>query len=603
MINSLKKTSKRVCLQIRVATHMCAVLIVFIGQLFMPITIQAYTGPGSQQRIESNPVITIKALINDELKLTGVLSMQGQVNFENVIKIYRKSAGQSDDGEYILQIKSIYFRGSEIEFNRESDWIEVPDIDGLEIHFEIDLIDVFDWRANFGYIIFPGTYSDVNWYPDIYVDGSRNYLKDFYLSLDSPEKLTVMTSGRRSSKTISSVMKKEEFSAKRVRYFSLNAGWDFILDYIDTEYSTIYFFSDRRSTDKYKTAALETASAIRWFEEEYGFFPRERIAISQGNGSWSGGFPSENVFYIHQGNFTIDFLQWITSHELGHYFWGLHVLSATEDELDALMLANGVWIDHLYLSEKYGLTLEETWNSGVSQANMMGRYIEAILANREQEVGISRKEQNKFDFDYNSKINHGKASVGLYLLSREYGIDNFLNAQRELLELFKGRPLSVELFLEYLTENGDDFPKRFYEQWTQDHATIEYAVEDLNQDTVNGKNQYSFNFVRYGTVDYPIEIKLIDQNGQSHDVRSKGIKEVEIISGLIDSKIAAIKLDPKGIVPMWNSSNPEMQKNYIKGLIGVGKVVPAEALLRWFEEEYPNDKEIESLYEKIEGNL
>lgn len=68
-----------------------------------------------------------------------------------------------------------------------------------------------------------------------------------------------------------------------------------------------------------------------------------------------------NLFMIHLGTIYPDFIRETTAHELGHYYWSLYVLAAGEERLDWLMLANGIWADHLYMAEVSGKTIEAEW--------------------------------------------------------------------------------------------------------------------------------------------------------------------------------------------------------------------------------------------------
>ena len=82
------------------------------------------------------------------------------------------------------------------------------------------------------------------------------------------------------------------------------------------------------------------------------------------------------------------------------------------------MLANGIWIDQLYMASHNKRTFEKQWRS-IDSGHWYLRYATAQFMNHEQELGLSDKELEALDFDYNSLIRHGKAEL---LRSSQEGI-------------------------------------------------------------------------------------------------------------------------------------------------------------------------------------
>ncbi|NAS30189.1 hypothetical protein GTQ40_04325 [Flavobacteriaceae bacterium R38] len=543
--------------------------------------------------------IRIAGEIDENLKLDASLTLNSNIPItSDKLKIYNLSAGKNTLNQPAIIINSISAGEEQLRYELDGDWIklkEVSKIDKLTINYTLSLKDIFDWRKTIGYAMFSSANNKSCWYPDIYIEESREYNKDFEVELIHPEKLKLITSGRPEITKHSNRKNKSFFKADRVRCFALNVGEDFVLETIKIGETEVFYSCPKELAETYDFVANEAVKAISWYIEKYGFFPKKYIGIAMGHKRWGGGFPSENLFYIHRGNLKKDYLQWITSHELGHYFWGYHVLS---EEFSPLMLANGIWIDHLYLSEAYGLSLEDTWNTGAHRADMMGRYIESFLSNVEQKIGLTSQEQDELDFDYNSKIAHGKASLGIYLLSREIGFDNFLRIQKELLNKYHNKYLSTQSFIDYCVSEGWDFAETFMNQWSKRNAIIEYDLRNISIEKKNENWHYSFEIYKKGTVDYPIEIEVKDedQNRYEHKTKAKlGIRK-EIISGVSKKKPIIFNLDPKGIVPMWNSSHPAIQRNYILALNRAGHTNVARELAISFLKKFPDDKRVKAIF-------
>ena len=432
------------------------------------------------------------------------------------------------------------------------------------------------------------------------MDGERNFYKNFIVEINHPNNLTLITSGVLIDEKIKRNSKRSQFKAENILSFSLNAGWDFINETISNENISLSYFCPESKKEMYKKIALTAMEAVDWYVLKYGFFPKKHMGLAIGHPRWHGGFPAENMFYIHQGNTETAFIQWITSHELGHYYWGLHTLSATEDYLSPLMLSNGIWIDHLYLSEAYNKSFVDLWNSHATQAAMIEKYLATYLANYDQKVGYLTSKGRKFGFDYNSNVAHGKAAVGIYLLSNLIGVERYVELQKELLSDYKGKPLSIEDFIRFLEGKGYVFSRKFLEQWYKDHAIIEYDLYRIKTTKKEGGWDYSFEVRKRGTVDYPIDVSVIDEKGNITNYRTKAESTKEQITGFSKFEPVGFKLDMNGKVPMWNSDNEDVQRAFIFALYRAGRTKIAMTLAKLRLENEPNNERLIKLISVLE---
>lgn len=532
--------------------------------------------------VAQNTTVSIDAKIDDNLLLTASI----EYSFSQVkdsIKIYKLSSGVNPNKVPNISIKNISSKGQKVNFDESNEWLILKDpkrLNHVAIEYQLDLNAIYDWRKSYEYSIFPSTYEDKCWYPDLYANGKRDFYKDFEVTIQHPERLQLTTSGYLASEKIASDGNlQSEFSSKNIRYFGLNAAFDFARKTLSNNGISIQYFCPKKMESTYALVTKTAMEAVQWYSEIYGFFPKQQMNIAIGHPTWHGGFPSENMFYIHQGNLETSFIQWITAHELGHYYWGLHTLSATEDELSPLMLSNGIWIDHLYLSNAYKKPLVEIWNTYTPQAAMFEKFLATYLSNFEQEIGFLRSEQN-FGFDYNSNVAHAKAAVGFYLISNLIGKDNYLQLQKEILIDYKGKSFSFEDFKNELEEKGYSYSKRFIEQWYRDHAFIEYAIYKVEVSEENQQWKYAFELRKKGTVDFPVDIRIIDDSGQRYDLVSDGSSQKQFFEGYTKTKPVHFLLDVDGKLPMWNSDNEAIQKAYIFALYRAGKLKLANKLAK-----------------------
>lgn len=547
-------------------------------------------------------MMTIAAEIDDNLELEGVLQFEAPTDSDR-LAISKWSAGKNKQDLPNMTLIEITQAQGTVEYQETEDWYVIGNLKAQEIlsvRYRLDLKEINDWRKGLGYTVFTGAENQC-WYPDVYRDGTRKYHKDFQVSIEYPSAYTVLTSG----KVIQQQSKKGRsigtFEANNILGYSLNMGLGYLRGKVANAQMAIHYFCPKEKDTTYQRIAHTALKAVDWYTSKYGFFPRKELGLAIGHPRWHGGFPAENLFFIHQGNTEEAFIQWITSHELGHYYWGLHVLSAEADDLSALMLANGIWIDHLYLSEAYEKSVVELWNTYAPRAAMIEKYLATYLANYEQEIGFPRTEQ-KFGFDYNSNIAHGKAAVGIYLLSSRIGTENFVVLQKELLQHYKNKPLGVAEYVNFLEKKGYGFARKFMAQWYKDHAMIAYDLSRIQKEQEQDRWNYTFEIRKKGTVDFPIEVTVVDQAGNTYTHITDGAAPKQVLTGSSKSEPQEFKLDVDGKVPMWNSDNAAIQRAYIFALFRAGKTKVARVLAEDYSAKNPMDERFEKLLERLREN-
>jgi hypothetical protein len=522
------------------------------------------------------------------------------------IRLDLLAAGEDSVGNPLLAIESVAAAGGvELAEGPEGQLrvmlgsqAKPGDVMSLEVGFSSKFNDSF---ALLGYYSFwshrPGAY----WYPDVVAaGGERAPFKDFAVTLDFPDTYTVLTTGVPvGTQEGRDGRMRTSFRAPHVQGFSISLAQGFELVEFEGDGYSVVGLLHTDEPEAFRRAVSYAAEAVEWYREAYGFFPVEQIGIIPGPSRWGGGFPLDNVFMIHRANLREDFLKWITAHELGHYYWGLHILSAFEERLDWLNLANGLWADHLYLARTSGRTVTEVLRDG-GAGNMLLDYLEAMLENREQRLGISPAEEQALDFDYNSLIRHGKAMVGVYLQARRIGEDRFLEVQRRLLSDYQFKPLSVVDFAERLEEAGAAGAAEFFERWGRGDARLEFVVDRVESEPVNDGWAHKVQVSQVGSISYDVDVELIDVAG-NRIVRTlpaggfTGSGE-QLVQETLPEELADVRLDPSGALPMWNSSHPAMRAAFLKAMYRAGQFEPFLVMAREYLRDNPGDHEMRFSY-------
>lgn len=418
----------------------------------------------------------------------------------------------------------------------------------------------------YGYYMFSDPTGD-RWYPRVVkADGESDHFSDFVVTLDFPDDFGVLTTGGYGERDTSSGRVLARYSAERVQDFAVVGGQGFTVTRYEDSSVPVFAFSQPEYRDKFAAVAAHTSEALEWYTGTYGFFPLSFMGVIQGHPRWGGGFPLSNMFMVHLGYLEDDFLAYITAHELGHYYWGLHVVGH-RDYLDWLVLANGIWADQLFLAQRSGRSLEEQWRRS-GNGNWFFDFMSAVVANREQRLDLTHEDEAEagLDFDYNTFIRHGKAATGLFLQSRLVGEQIFLQMQRDILKQYRHRPLPVDDFIEILNGVSPHDTRPFFDAWRRGDARIEATVDKV--EVLEDGRGFRVAVKRTGNVPYPIDFEIDLEGGES--VRHRLAAESAADTVFSEVRPLAVRFDPDGVVPMAESSHPRIRSIWLKALYNEG---------------------------------
>ena len=416
----------------------------------------------------------------------------------------------------------------------------------LEYSFRVDETSL----EPYGYYKFSGS----PLFPEVFqADGNSFRFSDFSVSFEYPSTLSVLTTGGEGEVQTQGNRIIAKYTARHVKGFAIVAGEGFEVTRHEEGGVPIVAFYDPKYAEKFSTVIERTIEAASWYKKTYGFFPLEQVGIIQGHPTYGGGYPLPNMFAVHLGYLNDERITWITAHELGHYYWGYTVLGE-KDKMGWLQLSLGIWADQLYLAERKGISMPEQWRNGRAFRD----YFVALVANHNQQIGLSQQDRKNLEFDYNSLISHSKAAIGVYLQSLLIGSERFLDLQRHILKEFRFRPLLETDFTSILSEFGIENAQAFYDAWKRGDATIGLSVSGVSRK--EGSDEWTIELSRTGPVPYPIEVEAISRDGKSvrHEVNADARSDkfdVEFVP--VD-----VRIDPDGLIPMANSSHPDVQLAY-----------------------------------------
>jgi hypothetical protein len=454
--------------------------------------------------------------------------------------------------------------------------VPIPDIgDTVVLTAELGVPFDSSGRRQLGYDLYASTDDDDAWYPTVAsLKDSLHRFADFDVTITAPASIAVVTSGRTLDSTVSTAGVRRQLRAEHVEGFALAFGADVVVQTIvDGGGIRVHALSSSADAPAFRRVAEEAAAAAAWYRRTYGFFPLEEISIVAGPTGARGGFPMSNVFMIHRGDLSVEFVRWITAHELAHYYWGLYVLDARE-RLGWLMLGLGIWTDELYLARASDVPLENVWRSPRAD-NSFAEFADASLSGYDLRLDLTPEQADSLPYDYNSLVRHAKASTGIYLLSQRLGTERFLELQKHLLEEYRDRRLSPEDFGAALEAAGVSGARDFLRAWARGDAQLGYAVRAVRPDSA-GSYAYWIRVERTGTIPHPVTIEIQTANGQRKRASLAGEAKLDSLRLSLPGPLVQVRVDPDGVLPSSTSDNVDMRRVFLRAM---GSAGPPRAFL------------------------
>jgi tetratricopeptide (TPR) repeat protein len=377
-------------------------------------------------------------------------------------------------------------------------------------------------------------FSSSGWYPRLWWDGLEHH-DAFSVKLDVPEGVAVIASGRLDPKT-------GRYEAARARTFGLclvpglkNASRE-----TDGVLITSYF------TDKGAKAAavcLETAAdAVHFYKAWLGFYPFPFLnIIPGGEGRW-GGYPvATGIVAIHGLETYVDgesprHWRHITSHEIGHQYWGEWVLDA--DAPAWTWIAMGIFADTEFMTVR-GFDPDR-------RAGWMGNYIDAIPMHYDMSLDAPPGRDEAVRFDFNNIVIHSKGPAAIFALDSVLGRDAFLRIYKRCLREFGGRRLGwrgLQAVAE--AESGRNLAW-FFEAWVRSNQYLCYGLEakDCREDG-NGGFVSEVRVKRLGTMSMPVPVQAVFEDGSTQIATTDRTRAVTPLVFTSRSRLRDVLIDPE----------------------------------------------------------
>ncbi len=470
-------------------------------------------------------------------------------------KLYFRIAEPQDE-EPQCQVRKISDdKGSDLNFAISKEYpgiIEVSLPHPLESREKISLLMHFTaapWSRPERYI-----YSSLSyyWHPKAvpYYEGE---LQPFYGEIASyrvevqlPAEKTVVTSGdvisvQKNSKGMKKVISK----ATEISNFGL-----VFFDDIEKKESlvkgiklTIYYAPGVAEWTK----ELEQAATdiITFYIDNIGFYPEKVINIIPGATKIStGGYPvASGIIAIHHLEGTSDdFAQWITAHEIAHYYWGFGYVLYPIEYCNWLGIGLGIYTDRIYSEAR---SLDRSIYDGFRY-----RYLTGALMGYDTTIMQKMKELEKAEFDWNNIIMHGKSFTVIEMLEQVVGHETFHKIFVTLLERYKYKVLTAKDFKAVCQEISGQDLDWFFQPWLYTNDKFDYQISQVITYKKEDKFLTKVEVNKIGKIAMPIEVEITTIDGEKYSKIFPPQLDKGWIEFFTTRSLRDVKLDPSDRMPL-----------------------------------------------------
>ncbi len=373
-----------------------------------------------------------------------------------------------------------------------------------------------------------------DWFPRLWWEGLEQH-DAFSVKLDVSAGWTVAASGRLDPKT----GRYEAASAATFGIY-LAKGVRTATREVDGVLITSIF------TEKGAKAAaicLESAAdAVHFYRNWLGFYPFPFLTIIPGGtGRW-GGYPvSTGIVAIHGLETYVDgespqHWQHITSHEIGHQYWGEWVLDP--DSPAWLWIAMGIFADTEFMTTRgFDPRRRTEW---------MTNYVNSIPIYYDTTLDIPPAYQQRIRFDHNNTVIHSKGPAAIFALDSILGRDLFLRIYKRCLRDYGGRRLGWREFQKLCEEESGRNLHWFFDAWVRSNQYLCYSVDSQECRADAGGFSCEVRVKRLGTMAMPIPVRVTFEDGTEQGAWTDRNLETTALTFHSTAKLRDVTLDPDG---------------------------------------------------------
>ncbi len=364
-------------------------------------------------------------------------------------------------------------------------------------------------------------------------------LDDYEVRLQAPDGYTVATSGRYDPAA-------RAYRAEGVRVFGLFVGQGYEsaeADAGDVRVRAVFTKAGRPCAELLLKTAVDV---IAFYRERFGSYPHRSLAIVPGMDSPAGGYPPASALVVVHGQHRMAerpeaFWRWIAAHEIGHMYWGDHVLAQGPDSLSWLMIGMGIHADREYRRAR-GIT----GGTGALQSN----YVKGVIKGLDTTMDVTAEQESAIPWDFNNTVTHGKSAALLDALESVIGVETFTNLYRRCLKEYAGKQLGWREFQRVAQiESGQDL-HWFFEEWVRSSDSAAYRVAGKQCSPAEGAFDCRVQVERTGGMRMPVTVAARFEDGSEQRARTERLADLDELQFRAKSPLKDVVIEPDSAVAL-----------------------------------------------------
>ena len=362
-------------------------------------------------------------------------------------------------------------------------------------------------------------------------------LDDYDVRLRAPEGYTVATSGRYDQAA-------GIYRAVGARAFGLFVGKGYEsaeADAGDVRVRAVFTQQGRPCAELLLKTAVDV---IGFYRERFGLYPHRSLAIVPGMDYPAGGYPAASGLVIVHGQHRMAekpeaFWRWITAHEIGHMYWGEHVLGQGTDSLSWLMIGLGIHADREYRTAR-GIASP----AGMLQAS----YVSGVTQGYDTTMDITEEQESAIQWDFNNMVTHGKSAALLDALESVIGTETFGRLYRRCLNEYAGKQLGWREFQRIAQiESGQDLDW-FFEEWVRSSDDAAYSVAGKECLQTGGAFDCRIQIKREGEMRMPVTVAARFEDGSEQRARTERLAGADELKFHAKAPLKEVVIEPDSAV-------------------------------------------------------
>lgn len=375
-----------------------------------------------------------------------------------------------------------------------------------------------------------------DWYPRLW--WGYPTCDDFDMRIQAPEGCRLVASGRADPDP-------SLWRARRVRSFGIVLARDCELAEAhagDTLLRSLFTVAGRDCAELLLGTAVD---AVDFYRSEFGFYPQPFLSIVPGVEQPVGGYPfATGIVSIHgqerMNERSRDFWKWIIAHEIGHQYWGEHVLEA--DAPGWLWIALGIFMDREYARAR---RLDRSIHR-----RLIDCYLEAVRDGIETTVDRPAEQLAWIDIDYNNIVVHGKGFAIISALESVIGRAAFHRVFERCLAEFAGRRLGAYGFQKVCEEETGQDLDWFFRPWVRSNGYLAYQIAAVEKTKQPDRYLAKLRIECLGALAMPVPVEARFQDGSvQRGIVDRVLPTAELVFESTSPLVEAV-LDPDAVLPL-----------------------------------------------------